>query len=272
MELNYFWSRIKLDKNAILELNKIDISNEKYQRVKSEFYNNRASFYKNVINEENYRLKFLYYYGKMAIESYTYYKNQGITDEIYFDTYSDLAIWNQDCFERYNTYGINEYKWFEKHLDYKLFRLGRLQFEISENAPSFYNKTINNEQKQIAVHIPKGDKLTKTNINDAFIKALDFFGKDCLFFCHSWLLYPKLKNILNENSGIIEFQKCFELVCVDYQKRQAEERIYGKVEVDINNYPENSTLQIKAKDYLLSGKSLGRGLGVYKIHDKQKIS
>ena len=82
------------------------------------------------------------------------------------------------------------------------------------------------------------------------------------YLCHSWLLYPKLKEVLSEKSNILQFQKYFQIVDVDFEEKEAEWRIFGRLEKNPKKYPESTTLQKNAKSYLQSGKKLGNGLGV----------
>lgn len=84
------------------------------------------------------------------------------------------------------------------------------------------------------------------------------------YFCHSWLLFPNLKEILNLDSNILSFQKFFKILSVDYELRQVEERIFGSVEERVEDYPEMTSLQKRAKAYFLSGKKLGNGFGMIK--------
>jgi hypothetical protein len=58
------------------------------------------------------------------------YIEHGIPVQILRDTVSDLPIWMADCKKRTGQWGIRptEVSWLAQHFDFKLFRLGRLQF------------------------------------------------------------------------------------------------------------------------------------------------
>ena len=49
---------------------------------------------------------------------------------------------------------------------------------------------------------------------------------------------------------------------IDFNEREAEWRIFGKVLKNISEYPEKTQLQRSAKEYLLSGKCLGNGWSI----------
>ena len=57
-------------------------------------------------------------------EKYDYY---GISEDIYYDTLSDIKIW---C-DKNNNKGLLNYRWIKNHVSFQLFRLGRLQFQFS---------------------------------------------------------------------------------------------------------------------------------------------
>ena len=59
----------------------------------------------------------------------------------------------------------------------------------------------------ISIHIPQGEKLTLESVRESIIQGMAFWGKEMPYLCHSWLLYPGLKDILPEKSNIIMFQK-----------------------------------------------------------------
>ena len=114
----------------------------------------------------------------------------------------------------------------------------------------------------ISVHIPQGEKLTPQAAAHSLEKGKSFWGDELPYLCHSWLLYPGLKEVLSQTSNILQFQNYFQIVDIDFAEKEAEWRIFGKVEENPEKYPENTTLQKRAKQYLLSGKKLGNGLGV----------
>ena len=74
----------------------------------------------------------------------------------------------------------------------------------------------------------------------------------------------EFKENLPEKSNIIMFQNQFQIVETDWDEREAEWRIWGKVQRNLNVYSENTSLQRAAKKYLKSGKVLGSGLGILK--------
>lgn len=80
------------------------------------------------------------------------------------------------------------------------------------------------------------------------------------FHCESWLLSPKLHNLLSKQSNILRFQDLF-FVYNEIPARQAEERVFGKVTDRIEEYPEDTSLQRALKAYLQKGNKVGMGCG-----------
>lgn len=268
IELEKFWDEIQLMPEAVAELNKLieneEISEEEYVENSMLFAKDREQFYERVMQKQNHRIHFLYYFSRMALQTWEQYVKKGISRRIYVDTFYDLTLWCGNCFRDFGEYGINEYGWFFRHLNLSLLRLGRLQYEIMESpweiqAPS---RKIQKGDLVISVHIPQGEKLDPNAVQSSLKQAYEFLGTDMPYLCHSWLLYPGLKEILNEDSNILKFQQEFHLLAVDYAEREGEQRIFTALKEKPQEYPENTTLQRNAKQYLLSGKRLGSGLGI----------
>ena len=163
----------------------------------------------------------------MACEVYDRYCEQGISRRVYRDTFYDLTLWCENCYKAYGEYGIAQYDWFCRHLDMSLFRLGRLEFE---RIPSLWEIqtdgiSVHKGDPVISVHIPQGEKLELDACLDSFRQAEQFWKEKQVYLCHSWLLYPGLKEIMKPESNILQLQTLFHIVAVDFEGREAEERI-----------------------------------------------
>ncbi|MBR2045049.1 MAG: hypothetical protein IJ958_02810, partial [Agathobacter sp.] len=120
-------------------------------------------------------------------------------------------------------------------------------------------ETIPEGTSVINIHIPQGEPLIWSECEKSIQQAQRIWGDEIPYVCHSWLLYPDLKEILSEKSNIREFSKHFHVLQIDFKEREAEWRIFGKVLKNISEYPEKTNLQKSAKEYLLRGKCLGNG-------------
>ena len=93
--------------------------------------------------------------------------------------------------------GLRSTTGFCRHLDMSLFRLGRLEFE---RIPSLWDIqtdeiSVHKGDPVISVHIPQGEKLELDACLDSFRQAEQFWKEKQVYLCHSWLLYPGLKEI-----------------------------------------------------------------------------
>lgn len=195
------------------------------------------------------------------------YDSLGIDEKIYYDTMSDIKIW---C-DKIGGRGIKNYPWLKNHLSFELFRIGRLQFQLYEckNKTLLYkNLPFSYGEKLIYIHIPEGESLDKEKCEKSLYEATEFFKRYFpdyeyrFFFCESWLLFENNRAFMSEKSNIIDFMSLFNIRYSLKIDSQAIERIFVKRRLLKRNYPEETSLQKKAKNYMLSGNRLGIGVGV----------
>ncbi len=202
----------------------------------------------------------------LAVRVRERYRDLGIGEKIYYDTMSDIKIW----YDKTGGKGIENYGWLKNHVKAELFRLGRLQFQLyeSKNRALRYDRLpFNLGDKVIYVHIPEGEPLKKEECEKSFDLAREFFSAHFpsfdykCFFCESWLLYEGNRAFMAKDSNIVAFMGLFEIASNIKIELQAIERIFGKRRLLKKNYPENTSLQKRAKAYMLEGNRLGVGIG-----------
>ncbi len=206
---------------------------------------------------------------KLACDVKRQYDEAGIDEKIYYDTMSDIKIW---C-DKTQGKGLKNYGWLKNHVSFELFRLGRLQFQLYEckNKTLIYSKLpFKYGDKLIYVHIPEGESLDEDKCKESFDLAKVFFAR-CFpeykynyFFCESWLLFEGNKDFMAKDSNILKFMSLFDVRYSVKIDEQAIERIFGKRKLLKKNYAEKTSLQRRAKQYMLKGKQLGIGIGVRK--------
>lgn len=248
MNVIEFWAGIKLGdnhRNAVLEMH---FEKQECERLYELYKKNHNDFFEEVLKKEESGLWFLWLYSNMACEVYDRYKKQGISEQVFWNTFQDIRYWCENAEREFGAMGLAVYEWFYRHIDMVLFRFGRLQFEM--------------EPEYINIHIPQGEPLIWEECEKSLETAKEYFGTDKPYVCHSWLLYPGLDEVLSEKSNIREFRKHFKVLQTDYKEREAEWRVFGKVLKNVVEYPEETSLQRRVKEYLLSGKVLGNGWAV----------
>lgn len=267
MELLYLCKKINLPEQAIGLVESIRCPKSEYTLMKEMFLHQKADFVNLVLQMKNAHALFLYYYCRFACDAYDLYQKQNISEDIYWSTFEDITVWCKSCFRKSGKYGIAQYDWLWRHVELKLFRLGRLQFEpiMAETDLKARQFTLKKGSTLLNVHIPEGEPLNEEAYESSFHKAIEFFGDSQYFVCHSWLLYPGLKELLPLESNIIRFQNRFEVIQIDYETREAEERIFPQLLQNPKAYPVTTKLQDAARAYLMAGHKLGSGMGIFKV-------
>lgn len=262
--------RIKLPEEAREIVRRNRIRSGEYEIWKTIFYDDMQGFLTQWKKKEDKYTWALEFYIKLAADTYEEYRKEKIADIVYDQTFYDITLWCKECFRKYRVYGLEEVGWLGLSVKRKLFRLGRLQFEpiTAEERLEGQKETVQKGEEVLNVHIPAGEPLDYEKCMESFRLAEEFFGgRYQTYVCDSWVLSWHLKEVLPEESNIIRFQNLFEVTKVYYAYPQAEQRIFEDVLEDKSAYPEETTLQRKAKEYILSGKDLGIGVGFMKMND-----
>lgn len=210
------------------------------------------------------------------------YRMLGIDEEIFWESVDDLRCKLIECIDCEEVCGTFVAGWNDGFLRMTRFALGRFQFEKScfTHEGGFVTKSglkIEQDSMIINFHIPSsGIPLTDEVRLDAYKKAYEFFkdGFDgpVIFCCSSWLLFPKHREFLPENSNILRFMDDFELV------EWSEEddfhngwRVFGKdSDLPVEQLPEKTSLQKAYKKWLVDGNKAGHGYGII-VFDGEKI-
>lgn len=189
--------------------------------------------------------------------------------DICLDGSKDLYVWAKLCYQHFNVWGIHPNMWMflDRLIEGKITRLGRLEFEpkiIDQDIqlPEIY---IPKNTVLLNVHIPAGERLNQLEVDIAYDKAINYYkGIIPIFMCSSWLLSPQLDECLDKSSSIMQFRKDY-LIYDTVDSNQFIERVWPDRENDPDDYihfEENTSLQRKAKQLLLSGCTMQNGKGI----------
>ncbi len=213
---------------------------------------------KKALSEDPDGLKLLTCMLVTGLSTYEDYLKKGIGEEIYYATFG--------CFSRF----VNEYKvsyghdgfdrgfWAPRQLSMMLFRIGELEYEFFEW----------NGQKVINMHIPSDVVLTMENCRISFIKAKEFLSayypdyKYTAFVCDSWLLSPNLKEVLQADSRILQFQNSFTVMEFNPEAGDYLEWVFKNRDIAVEDAPEDTSLQRRLKAFVLNGGKVGCAFGV----------
>ena len=216
---------------------------------------------KNALGEDTDNMKMLACQLLCAVKLYEYYQEKGITDVIYADTMKCFTRFIGECKVKTGKYAFDRGWWSYRQVSMVLFRIGTLEYELLEEKGT----------KSIALHIPSDSKMTKENVDASIEMAKEFIAKcypeyiGCDWTCDSWLLAPKLREVLPDESNIISFQNRFEIKEVFPEAKDIFEWLYKTAEdADIHSLKEDTSLQRKVKELLLRGEKVGIAFGVMK--------
>lgn len=193
--------------------------------------------------------------------AYEEYKIAGISENVFVATMKCFTRFVNEHMASYGEYGFDRDFWTWRQLSLMLFRIGELEYEKC-NAE--------NGEKFISLHIPSDAVISNENCLKSRKLSKEFFKKyypdyeNVQVRCTSWLLSPDLKNLLPENSRILQFQQLFdEKIPANEGADNFLEWVYKRKDIPIAQLPENTTLQRNMKKYLLDGNWISEGEGIF---------
>lgn len=260
----------------LTKLNELKLDDE--ASLYHEFYYHKDTLFERF---ENYDA-LLRYQLYLKLYCNLFYKRYLHSDEfeavICLDGCKDLYEWAKLCYQHFNVWGIHPNMWMflDRLIEGKITRFGRLEFEPKAVDQDIHHPEIYIPKKTVLlnVHVPSGVRLTRSEIDEAYVKAVNYFkGITPIFHCSSWLLSPQLKQCLNETSGIMQFKKDYLIYNIEDNSDQFIERVWPDRDNDPNdyiNFEEDTVLQRKAKQILLSGKQLQKASGICISYYHQK--
>ncbi len=194
-----------------------------------------------------------------ACRDYDRYKEKGISDEIYFETMKCFTRFLGERRERTGEVLFDRGWWTYRQVSMNLFRIGELEYELT----SFEGKDA------ISIHIPSDAVFIPEKVEESlkmsgvFIRQVYPKYAQTEYFCESWLLSPRLSELVKETSNIRKFQELFVMKEDLPDDKEYMEWLFGKTpDVPLEELPESTSLQRKAKVLLEKGENLGAGVGV----------
>lgn len=180
-----------------------------------------------------------------------FHRSRGIPAEISDRSLSDLGQQAWVHRRTYDAFGVRTYRWLTTAFGGNLYWLGRLQFNLVRRPDGW----------TVSTHIPESGPLTPESVDDAFERAAGFFSRHFpdypthLFHCESWLLDPRLSDVLKPEANMVRFQRRWRL---EAERARADaDAIYfvfrRRADVDRASLPRETTLQRAVLDRLDAG-------------------
>ncbi len=196
------------------------------------------------------------------------YKEAGLPDTVFFDTFNCLPEKMETHRKFHGTWGYSSVLWPLYHANLTRFRIGRLTYEMQTVPDDLVTREylpFQKGERVLKIHISDNESLT--GCAESMRSARAFFTRhypeyrDAVMLTRTWLLDPRLTALLPPESNIIQFQQLFHLY--DYINNEAEvlRRIFGEYKENLEAYTPTSSLGRAVLAHLKEGKALGSGLG-----------
>ncbi len=269
MDLRELYEKIELPLEMVEQLVQIEkdfslVEVEKFlqemlQRETAERAYNELSEY---LKEDKGNMKMLYCQLECARRTYENYKELQISEKIYIDTMKCFTRFAKECKKKNGAYFFDRGWWTYRQISMKLFRIGALEYELCQKEQGL----------MISMHIPSDTIFGTLQVDNSLKEAKEFLHQfyplydNAIFYCDSWLLSPALKSLLSEDSNILNFQKRFQITKVYEEANDFLEWLFQCPEdVAYEQLPEHTSLQRKAKQWVLDGKKIGVAYGTLNV-------
>lgn len=163
----------------------------------------------------------------------------------------------------------------EAFIGYPFLENGRVSKETVSLPKAVWKKVLEKGDPVVSVHIPPTGKLTPELVDETLEETRAFLAKYYpdfsykAFFCHSWMMDPQLDEMLGTESNIVKFARRFTRLSHKSDGQAIFTFIFMKPDMnfDINDLPENTTLERKAKQHYLDGKAVYECSGFFFYND-----
>lgn len=210
------------------------------------------------------------------------YDARGVSDEVFFDTFSDLKAKALECYEVRGVWGTFVEGWYQHFFRCHIIKFGRLEYHnvVSEEEDTyvFGDVKIAKGDSLLWIHIPSsGEPFDEKARLESYKMAYDFYSKErgegkLVCGCLSWLLYPEYKDVFGKGSNTYDFTEEFDIVrSVDTDSFIDTWRVFGRDhKKPASEYPEDTRMRRGFKEYILSGAKTGYSYG-YLIFDGERV-
>lgn len=189
--------------------------------------------------------------------TYDRFLGKGVSAEVLVDTLKCFSRFLRETHAMTGQWKFDREWWTWRQVSGLLFRVGELEYEMLP------------QTGEISLHIPSDAVFTPENVDASLAAARAFFAehfptyRDADYVCHSWLMSPKLKELLPESSNIVSFQNRFRITHVDPDNREYIHWLFAAMpDTPLEALPEKSSLQRKTKELMRVGGHIGEAGGI----------
>lgn len=229
--------------------------------MQEETWNEGLEQLKQTLGEDPGGMKWLCCMLRCALRAKADYDRLGISEKIYVDTMGAFSRFVREHMESYGCYGFDRGFWTTRQVSGKLFRIGQLEYELATQ----------DGERVVSLHIPTDVDLRPEILRPSVKEGLaefyrlfpEYAGKKVC--CHSWLMSPTLKDLLPETANILRFQEMFDIEPDGIPGNDVLLWVFKNPRLSRENYPENTSLQRKLKQFFLNGGQFLEGKGYLRL-------
>ena len=204
------------------------------------------------------------------------YEMEGYSETMWEEGAADLKYKLLECRMVKGIWGNFVPLWEMGFFDLTRFAFGRLQFEVVTYDGRAFDDgkcKIASGQRVINVHVPRtGTSLTKEACDASYRVAKVFFEEkyqeSLPFFIFSWILYPPYKKLFSPKANLYRFTGDYAVIGT-VEDQSPDDNLWRLFDMDwtgdVNDYPEDTTLRRKMKEYLRGQGTTGSGYGVFDL-------
>ena len=228
--------------------------------MQEEFWDTGLEQLKEAVGDDPDGMKRLCSMLRCALRAKEIYARLGIPEAVYIDTMAAFSRFVREDRKSFGYYGFTRTFWTTRQVSAKLFRLGQLEYEM----------TVKHGEPVVSLHIPTDVDLRPEVLLPSLWEGLSTFFRffpeyaDKKVYCHSWLLSPLLKDFLPENSNILRFQTLFDITPDTVPGKDVLLWVFKNPRLPKEDYPEDTSLQRKLKQFFLNGGEFLEGTGYLK--------
>ena len=276
MTVMQFWQGIGVQAavsaraEEVLRENEALLSGLPLEKWRTAPYEEGLSALKEALGEDEDGMKLFAAQSQEALLALREYEKRGIGRDIFLATMAFMARFSGEVLVRRGRVEWTWGWWFPRQLALKEFRLGALEYEMTEGA-AFGGKPSGGNTRRIFLHIPADADLSDGAVDASLAAARAFFPKhfpafaDAEYVCESWMLSPALSEIMPETSRVRRFSERFSVVFWEEDSPAFRDWIFpSAVAAPVKELPEETSLQRAVKRRLLTGGKVGWAEGVLK--------
>ena len=187
-----------------------------------------------------------------------FYNTKEIPIDILTHTLQDTALWLRNYKKTHGCLGLASKAWIAFGMSGRLFRLGRMQFEMTTIKEDVNLPGLKKGDDALEGHVPQGEPLDHDECIKSYKAAFPFFEKYFNFSAKAvhlstWMLDPVLNEIFPPTSNVLKWQADATILPETKTAPDLLRFIFGTPTIDLKTAPRDTTMRRKIIEHLEAG-------------------